>query len=49
VPVILHLEKDDKLPPLRAGMTVSVSIDTGHQRDMPAFVRALLKPALAER
>jgi membrane fusion protein (multidrug efflux system) len=49
VPVILHLEKDDKLPPLRAGMTVAVSVDTGHQRDMPAFVRVLLRPALAER
>ena len=49
VPVILHLEKDDRLPPLRAGMTVTVSVDTGHERELPAFMRALLRPALADR
>ena len=32
VPVILHLEKDEQKPPLRAGMTVTVSVDTGHER-----------------
>jgi len=49
VPVILHLEKDERLPLLRAGMTVEVSVDTGHERKLPPFVRALLRPALADR
>ena len=40
------LERDDA-PPLRAGISVVVEIDTGHEREMPSFVRsalALFKP-----
>jgi len=48
VPVILHIEKDARQPPLRAGMTVTVSVDTGHQRDLPAVVRAIFAPAQAD-
>jgi membrane fusion protein, multidrug efflux system len=28
-------------PPLRAGMSVEVSVDTGHQRGLPHFLTAL--------
>ncbi len=28
-------------------MTVTVSVDTGHERELPTLVRALLSPALA--
>ncbi|MGE0875113.1 MAG: HlyD family secretion protein [Burkholderiales bacterium] len=49
VPVILDIEKAGGQPPLRAGMTVTVSVDTGHERELPGFLRALLRPALADR
>lgn len=49
VPVVLQLEKQDGLPTLRAGMTVTVSVDTGRERELPASLRALLGPANAGR
>ena len=38
VPVRLEIAPGDDTPPLRAGMSVSVSIDTEFQRPMPEFV-----------
>ncbi len=38
----VHLDTSDKnLPPLRAGMSVEVGVDTGHARGLPYFLTAL--------
>src|SRR5271165_6946397 len=43
IPMRVHLDTSDKnLPPLRAGMSVEVNVDTGHQRGLPQFLTALL-------
>jgi membrane fusion protein (multidrug efflux system) len=34
--------RDQSLPPLRAGMSVEVDVDTGHARGLPHFITALL-------
>lgn len=34
IPVRVRLERQDDAPPLRAGMSVEVSIDTGHERHL---------------
>jgi membrane fusion protein (multidrug efflux system) len=36
---------NEKLPPLRAGMSVEVDVDTGHARGLPHFLAALVGPA----
>ena len=41
IPVLLRIDPGDDTPTLRAGMTVAVSIDTGHQRALPTFLAAL--------
>jgi membrane fusion protein (multidrug efflux system) len=42
VPMRVRLETTDKkLPPLRAGMSVEVDVDTGHARGFPSFLRSL--------
>ena len=46
VPVRLHLDPTPDAPPLRAGMTVAVSIDTKHERDIKAFVDSVLARTL---
>jgi membrane fusion protein (multidrug efflux system) len=38
IPVSLHLERNGEEPALRAGMTVTVSIDTEQVRGLPDFV-----------
>ena len=43
VPVHLHVERPADAPLLRAGMTASISIDTGHQRELPAFAHKLIR------
>jgi membrane fusion protein (multidrug efflux system) len=41
VPMRVRLDVSDKnLPPLRAGMSVVVDVDTGHARGVPYFLRA---------
>ena len=40
IPVLLDVEQPPKGNPLRAGMTVTVSIDTERERAMPASLRA---------
>jgi membrane fusion protein (multidrug efflux system) len=32
---------DKNLPPLRAGMSVVVDVDTGHARGIPSFLKSL--------
>jgi membrane fusion protein, multidrug efflux system len=39
--------RDKKLPPLRAGMSLEVNVDTGHSRGLPHFMAALF--GLAQR
>ena len=42
VPMRVRLDTTDaNLPPLRAGMSVEVDVDTGHARGVPHFLRAL--------
>jgi membrane fusion protein (multidrug efflux system) len=42
VPIRVRLDVSNKnLPPLRAGMSVVVDVDTGHARGVPHFLRAL--------
>jgi membrane fusion protein (multidrug efflux system) len=42
IPVRVHVDLSDKsLPPLRAGMSVEVDVDTGHRRGLPHFLTAL--------
>jgi len=48
IPVIVQLDPVADAPPLRAGMTVSVSIDTGRERTVSGSFRELLGLARAE-
>ena len=42
IPMRVRVETSDKnLPPLRAGMSVEVDVDTGHARGLPHFLAAL--------
>jgi membrane fusion protein, multidrug efflux system len=42
IPMRVRIDTSDKsLPPLRAGMSVEVNVDTGHQRGLPQFPTAL--------
>jgi membrane fusion protein, multidrug efflux system len=42
IPMRVRLDTSDKrLPPLRAGMSVEVDVDTGHQRGLPQVLTAL--------
>ena len=40
IPVRIAVKTDTGDPPLRVGMSTSVEIDTGHRRELPAFVQA---------
>jgi len=42
VPVRLRVERAPDDPPLRVGMSATVSIDTGHERPLPAFAASAL-------
>jgi membrane fusion protein (multidrug efflux system) len=55
IPVRIAIEAEKGDPPLRAGMSVTAEIDTGHRREMPRFVETALvwtgwltEPAKAE-
>jgi len=42
IPMRVRVDTNDKsLPPLRAGMSVEVDVDTGHARGFPSFLRSL--------
>jgi membrane fusion protein (multidrug efflux system) len=43
VPVQISIERPRDAPPLRAGMTVTVSIDTAHKRVLPPMVADLIE------
>ena len=46
IPMRVRLDTSDKnLPPLRAGMSVEVDVDTGHARGLPHFLAALFGSA----
>jgi membrane fusion protein, multidrug efflux system len=46
IPLRVRVDTSDKsLPPLRAGMSVEVDVDTGHTRGLPHFLTALFGPA----
>jgi membrane fusion protein (multidrug efflux system) len=42
VPVRLRIERAPDDPPLRVGMSATISIDTGHERPLPAFAASAL-------
>ncbi len=48
VPVRLKLDPSPHLDLLRAGMTAEISIDTGHERDMAAFIKGVLADSFPE-
>ncbi|MFO1319109.1 MAG: HlyD family secretion protein [Burkholderiales bacterium] len=43
VPVRIDVEQPPGQPPLRAGMTVTVTVDTGHSNGLPRSVRRLIE------
>jgi membrane fusion protein (multidrug efflux system) len=43
VPVLLAIEQAPGQPPLRAGMTVTVTVDTGRSRGLPGFLSAFAR------
>jgi membrane fusion protein, multidrug efflux system len=46
IPMRIRVEtSDDRLPPLRAGMSVEVNVDTGHVRGLPHILTASLGTA----
>jgi membrane fusion protein (multidrug efflux system) len=46
IPMRVRVDTSDKnLPPLRAGMSVEVDVDTGHARGLPHFLAAWLGTA----
>src|SRR5882757_513935 len=46
IPLRVRLDTSDKSrPPLRAGMSVEVDVDTGHRRGLPKVLTALFGPA----
>jgi membrane fusion protein (multidrug efflux system) len=48
IPMRVRLDtSDEKKPALRAGMSVEVDVDTGHQRGLPQFLTALFDRAQA--
>ena len=49
VPVRIAIEETGKRPSLRAGMTVSVSIDTGRERSASDLLRDFFSPAQARQ
>jgi membrane fusion protein (multidrug efflux system) len=47
IPVRIAIEETGERPPLRAGMTVTVVVDTGRERSAFDLVRGLFAPARA--
>jgi membrane fusion protein (multidrug efflux system) len=48
VPVRVEVEETADRPPLRAGMTVVISVDTGHERSAVDLLRAFFLPSRAQ-
>ncbi|MDG1886205.1 MAG: HlyD family secretion protein [Alphaproteobacteria bacterium] len=49
LPVRIALDQKNDQPPLRAGMTATVSIDTHHKRELWASMRATLLEVISDR
>lgn len=49
IPMRVRIETPPGQPPLRAGMSVVVGIDTGHARGLPTFLAGLFKTGLFGR
>ena len=49
LPVRIEIEQKKDQPPLRAGMTATVSIDTHHKRELWASMRATLLEAISDK
>ncbi|NDW04197.1 HlyD family secretion protein [Jiella pacifica] len=49
IPVRIHIEKDAQLPPLRAGMSADVTVDTGEVRGFPDFMQPVTTALGLER
>jgi membrane fusion protein (multidrug efflux system) len=50
VPMRIRVDTSDRnLPPLRAGMSVEVGVDTGHARGLPHFLAAMFGRSRKER
>ena len=49
IPVRLTIEPQTDQPPLRAGMSVEVSIDTGHTRSLPSLIHSAMAWIGAEK
>ncbi|MDG1887512.1 MAG: hypothetical protein P8J85_09915, partial [Alphaproteobacteria bacterium] len=49
LPVRIELDQKNDQPPLRAGMTATVSIDTHHKRELWASMRATLLEVISDR
>jgi membrane fusion protein (multidrug efflux system) len=49
LPVRIEIEQKKNQPPLRAGMTATVSIDTHHKRELWASMRATLLEAISDK
>ena len=41
IPMRVRVDTSDRTPPLRAGMSVEVDVDTGHARGLPHILAAL--------
>jgi membrane fusion protein (multidrug efflux system) len=41
IPLRVQIDVENGMPPLRAGMSVEVSVDTGHKRGLPHFLTSL--------
>jgi membrane fusion protein (multidrug efflux system) len=49
IPMRIRVTPDPRLPPLRAGMSVVVQIDTGHARGLPFFHPSARNADIARR
>ena len=49
IPVRVRVDNAPGRPPLRVGMSVELSVDTGHERGLPSFLTGLLGSAGAGR
>lgn len=48
IPVRLEFDQLDNEPPLRAGMTATVRIDTQHERQLPSLIRSVLANVISD-
>jgi len=49
IPVRVRVDNTPGRPPLRVGMSVELSVDTGHERGLPSFLTGLFGSSGAGR